>query len=244
MKALSGVALRRLASGPRRICAAGQIDVWLLSTRVTAADQDVYDGVLSPDERRRAQGYVRDADRLRSIVGRGGLRWILSQYTGTPPGDLDFARTPYGKPFLSAPATGPAFNLSHSGDHVLFGVTAGSPCGVDVEQVRAMPDAESIAERSFCPREIAWLKRPGSSFLRLWAAKEAVVKALGQGLSLDLTAVDVTDVVSKGASRPSFGPHLSNQGEIWLRELDLGSGYAAAVAVLGPQHVLRLCPQA
>jgi len=56
--------------------------------------------------------------------------------------------------------------------------------------------------------------------LRLWTAKEAVLKAMGTGLSTPLNALSVRP----GEDAPPWN----------LRELDLAPGYAAAVAFDGP----------
>ena len=50
-----------------------------------------------------------------------------------------------GKPDLAGTARGAlAFNLSHSGDRALIGRTSGVAIGVDVEALRALPDATRI----------------------------------------------------------------------------------------------------
>ncbi len=63
----------------------------------------------------------------------------------------------YGRPMLKAGDL--EFNLSHSGDAVLVGVSLHSPLGVDIELVRDFPDFLTIAKRHFAPSEVEELLR-------------------------------------------------------------------------------------
>ena len=85
------------------------------------------------------------------------------------------------------------FNLSHSGDAVLVGVSLHSPLGVDIELVRDVPDFLTIAKRHFAPSEVEELLRLApeqrrEGFYVTWTRKEAFVKALGLGFSFPLDA--------------------------------------------------------
>jgi 4'-phosphopantetheinyl transferase len=111
---------------------------------------------------------------------------------------------------------------------------------VDIEAPRARISATEIANRFFCRREIEWLKRTPNGFLRLWTAKEAVIKAVGLGLSIPLTDFDVTDVVDGNATSVVVQTRGIDSRTIWLQELRLVENYAAAVAIEGPQHSVRV----
>jgi 4'-phosphopantetheinyl transferase len=241
MVALSGRQLKDYVRNHTRQCEPRRLDLWLLSTQISDADRPIYEGVLTSEEHQRAGRFHFDADRNRFITGRGGLRWILSLYCGIPPEALTFETGPQGKPALPRHPT-LSFNLSHSGEYVLIGVTTGADCGVDIEWKRPGANEEGIAQRFFCPREVEWLKRTKDGFLRLWTAKEAIIKAVGGGLSIPLTDVDVTDVVEGTA----FAMKLETSGlparMLWLQELELVEGYAAAVAVIGEQIAIHRMP--
>jgi len=221
-----------------------RLDVWLLSTQMTTEERESHWSTLSPDERLRAGRFLFDADRDRSIAARGGLRLILSAYSGTRPADFVFKTGSHGKPSLFAPGIPLEFNVSHSGDCVLVGVTSESPCGVDIERSRAAHSELAIAERFFGARELEWLKQTEGGFLRLWTAKEAIIKAVGRGLSIPLSDVDVTDVVSGRASSIVLETPGIESRTIWINELVLVEGYASAVAVDGDRHSIRLFSEA
>lgn len=110
---------------------------------------------------RRAR-YAGDGD---AIVSRGRLRELLARYTD----DVDLVED--GKPALRNCAI--EFNVSHSGDFIVYAFATTTPVGIDIEQIRPMGDdreriiAEAISEEDFFAR---------------WTAKEAVLKASGAGL--------------------------------------------------------------
>jgi 4'-phosphopantetheinyl transferase len=242
MLALSGRQLREFVREHGGPCERGHLDLWLLSTQISDPDRQIYEGVLTPEERQRAGRFHFDEDRNRFMAGRGGLRWILSLYCGIPPQALTFETGPHGKPGLPRfPAL--SFNMSHSGEYVLIGVTTGADCGVDIECKRRSANEEGIAQRFFCPREVEWLRRTKDGFLRLWTAKEAIIKAVGGGLSIPLTDVDVTDFVEG----KTFTVNLERSGQppqlLWLQELPLVEGYCAAVAVTGERIAIHRMPE-
>jgi 4'-phosphopantetheinyl transferase len=117
----------------------------------------------------------------------------LGAWTGRSPASLVFETGPQGKPALPG---GPAFNVSHSEGRWLLGVTPHGRLGIDVELLRRVGDLEAMARHSFAADECAFvLAMPSAerdrAFLDLWTRKEALVKALGGGLSIPLKAFSV-----------------------------------------------------
>jgi 4'-phosphopantetheinyl transferase len=126
------------------------------------------------------------------------MRTILGHYLDACAASLCFASGAAGKPQLAGlhAASGLHFNLSHSGSHGLLGV-AGHAIGVDVEQQRPMPDLHALARANFASSEVqALLALPAElqhdGFFACWTRKEAIVKALGGGLSIPLADFDVS----------------------------------------------------
>jgi len=243
MRSLSATQLREVTHGRTRHCQLQYLDVWLLSARIDAGERDIYERTLSADELERAGRFHFEADRDRSIVARGSLRRILSTYCACRPEALVFRAGEHGKPALLESSVPVEFNVSHSGDCVLIGVTTGNECGVDIERSRSRLSEEGIAERFFCPREVEWLRRNEKGFLRLWTTKEAIIKAVGRGLSIPLSDVDVTDVVEGRASDITLRTSGLESQTLWLKEMSLLEDYAAAFAVVGSSREIRLMPQ-
>jgi 4'-phosphopantetheinyl transferase len=168
------------------------IDLWFW--RLDAAEDDVrrLSRHLSEDETARAARFVRPEHGRDFTVGRGRLREILADWTGTRPQDLRFGETGKGKPSL---ADGPEFNLTHSGGWAGLALSPDLPVGLDLEAWR--PVERDVAERFFSPRESAEMRKLAGrlwqqAFFRVWTRKEAVIKALGTGLFHDLASFDVT----------------------------------------------------
>lgn len=95
-------------------------------------------------------------------------------------------------------------------------------------------DLEGLINAVFIPdeqAEIALKSEPDKTraFFRLWTIKEALIKALGAGLSLDVSKLEVPVAMRRGASSSLFHfPHLPTTA--W-RVVDLGNeDFAAAVA--------------
>lgn len=186
---------------------------------------------LDATEQQRALGYAFDRDRRRFVLARSALRRILAKRLHTAAANLQFSYGAAGKPFLREhPQL--AFNVSHSEDTALIAL-GDSPAaiGIDIEHVRAMPDANELAT-TICSREhadaIAADATPNLAFLRVWTRKEAVSKALGLGVgSLDLPKLDVG---LAGAL------HTSWRGEpIVVTPLETASGYVASLAHIARQ---------
>ena len=144
---------------------------------------------LTDDERDRAARLRFERDRRRFIVARATLRELLGRYVGTPPDQVRFAYTAFGKPKLTPEFGGPhcvKFNLSHSADLALIAVAWDAEVGVDVEHIRPS-DYSDIARSSFAPSEIAQLRAAprhlqARAFFSSWTRREAYAKARGEGL--------------------------------------------------------------
>ena len=166
--------------------------------RFHLSGDDEVSALLDDSEGERARRFIFDHHRRRFTVAHGVKRQILSHVLGVPPGGLQFAAGPWGKPFLREPnLSNLGFNLSHSGDWALLAIAPITTVGVDLEQHRTLGDMDGVARVSFSPRE---LKRWRSleehqrevGFFNAWTRKEAYIKAIGQGLHCPLDSFDVS----------------------------------------------------
>jgi 4'-phosphopantetheinyl transferase len=198
---------------------------------------------LSQDERRRAEQFQLEAPRRRFVITRVALRRLLSQYLDVPAADVSLAYGPRGKPMLGGTTAGGSlqFNLAHTHDLALVAVTRGCDIGVDVERLRAVSHLESIARRYFHPSEVSEiLKAPVESrneaFLRCWTAKEAVIKAVGTGLTDSLAEFCIPVAASSGAwiDMPIRAYDASKR--CWLERLSPSENSIAAVAFVGERR--------
>ncbi|MCI0394240.1 MAG: 4'-phosphopantetheinyl transferase superfamily protein [Chloroflexi bacterium] len=190
---------------------------------------------LSEDERARAARFKFEKDRRAYTIARGVLRALLGRYLGRRPEEVGFIYTPHNKPLL-AEASPLSFNLSHSHQLALLAFTLDRLVGVDVEYVRAMPDAAGLAERFFSPAEYAaWRAVPAEqqplAFFNCWTRKEAFVKALGEGLTHPLDQFDVSLAPGEAARLLAVAGSRAEAARWSLAAFTPAFHYAAAVAV-------------
>ena len=191
-------------------------------------------GLLSAAERLRAERFRRDADRLSFTAAHGTLRLLLAAMLGAEPRALAFAANAYGKPRL-VPDRAIEFNMSHSGGIVLIAFARRIPIGVDVEARRPLAERADIVQRFFHPGEAAdFASLPpadaDAAFFRCWSRKEALVKALGLGLSLDLHRYRVACLPGARAEVLALEGEDAPQQEWSLIDLDPGPGHVGALA--------------
>lgn len=152
---------------------------------------------LSHEEITRADRFLSPIHRQRFIASHGALRVILSQYLNISPGDIRFSISQHKKPALQTPnPLGLQFNLSHSDEIAVCALTLNHAIGIDIEKMKISYNPDT-AKRFFNPEEYDALlklspeeRRPG--FYRLWSRKEALIKALGLGLTLPLSSFSVS----------------------------------------------------
>ncbi len=212
----------------------GEVHIWTALLPSTLPPEITI--TLSADERDRARRFHFAEDCFRYVFAHAVLRDVLSRYLHCPPRDIRFARNPFGKPFVDANGSRlPEFNLSHAGRVILVGLCDGRCVGIDVEEIRPIDDLLSIARSQYTPQEYAFiLAQPSGrlerAFFRCWTRKEAYVKALGKGLSIQLNSFDT--LAEPGSGRLSeTGSGSLNTSTLEIADLDVPEGYTASVAV-------------
>jgi 4'-phosphopantetheinyl transferase len=146
--------------------------------------------VLSAEEQARASRFRFETHARRYQASHVALRQILGGVTQLDPSSLTFTEGSQGKPRLSLAHPTVHFNMSHSEGWALIGLSHLGPIGVDIELLAPMDDADLLAQRNFSATEYAaYLQTPAAqrleAFFRCWTRKEACLKALGSGLSIE-----------------------------------------------------------
>jgi 4'-phosphopantetheinyl transferase len=176
----------------------GMAHVWSARVDGPGAAPAMLD-LLDARERLRAERFVFGRDRDRYVVRHGFYRRVLAAYMRVRPERVEIAVLPTGRPVVLG-SSDLDFNVSHSAGLAMIAVARGRPVGVDVERVRHVADAMSLADDHFSARERGALRSAPAHarsrlFLALWTAKEAVLKASGVGLSLGLNGVEVNALI-------------------------------------------------
>jgi len=201
---------------------------------------------LDAAERERAARFKFAEHRNQFVISRALLRQALGRYLRIDARDLRFRTTANGKPELAADSD-LQFNLSHTQGVTVFAVARRRHVGVDVERIRPETNALELAERFFSPQEVQWLRaQPASqhvpSFFSCWTAKEAYIKAHGEGLSMQLSSFGVLPVPGASGSRLQLSvyadPEKARRWSMW--RLELGPDLRAALAVEGKGCKVRV----
>ncbi len=187
---------------------------------------------LAPDERTRAERFHFQLHQRRFLAARCGLREMLGSAIGQPPQTLRFVEGPFGKPRLDGDHD-LQFNLSHSDDEAVLVFGHGGELGVDIEVLRSLSDAQALARMNYTADECAALADLADAerdlgFLRLWTRKEACLKAIGTGLSVHPAGFAAGLVGVETVVRIDWP---QGSARLALREVDVGAGALAAVAV-------------
>ena len=132
---------------------------------------------------------------------------------------------------VEAPAH--CLSFSSSGAVALACASASALIGVDIERLRPVPDAIGLARRFFTAAEAGYLgslplDQKDPEFQRFWSAKEACLKAAGQGAiyGLDQFAIIRTATGLSVAPPAEFGP-----AQRWsLETIPAPQGYIAMLA--------------
>ncbi len=192
--------------------------------------------LLGPDPWR---GTPADVDR--HLSAHALARLTIATLINVDPAALRFVATcracggPHGRPVVADHPTS-QFSLSHKGDRVVVAVVRGAAVGVDVERAAdcGFDGFDDVALSAAERRAVTAATTPADR-ATIWSRKEAVLKATGHGLLIAPTTLQVTPPDDEPAlldwavaDRP---PHVQ------LADLDLGAGYAGAVAVLTDQPV-------
>jgi len=170
------------------------------------------------------------------VVARGFLREVLARYLEANPEELRFAYNDYGKPALAGEHR-LKFNMSHSHEMAVVGVTHHAELGIDVEYIRADFASGDIARRFFSPLEVESFdslpkEEQVAAFFRCWTRKEAYIKAIGKGMSQALDRFDVT--LAPGEPPALLRADEADEASWSMSDIDVGPGYASALAVEGP----------
>lgn len=199
---------------------AGELHIWRADL-ATIPDISSVEPMLSPDERQRADRFMRQIDRDRFVAARATLRAILARYVDIAPEHLRFSyRCVCGtnrclpihrKPSLAADSGGVIrFNLSHSADLAAIAVCCDREVGIDIERIDVGAAADLLP---FGPAGLG-----AAEFFQYWTRREAVSKALGLGL------------VSENQEPATSG--------CWVRDFEPKAGFSGAVAAQRPFDVV------
>lgn len=161
----------------------------------TLMSQDLWNYYLSlipEDQHLKITKFYHWKDRQASLIGKLLLKKVTENYFD----EGVFSKlkyTKYQKPYLDEEFS---FNISHSGEYVVFAYTLSKePLGIDIEKIDPkikIEDFHSVLT-AVEKNKIHKSQTPICTFYDLWTIKEAVSKADGRGLHIPLTEIKINE---------------------------------------------------
>lgn len=210
----------------------GEIHIW------SAAIDERFDTLLnhsflSVNEKRKAGRFAYDIDSFLYSVRHNLLRIILGRYLKYNPIDLKFNSNHYQKPHIFSPKTTIEYNISISSNRFVAAFCHRHSIGVDVEIIRNLKGLNQMLSEYFTIHEADWIfnhpeNKIETAFFNIWAQKEALVKAIGKGLDIELNRFNVL----------SNKPFVYGNNEWHITPLTLFDDCSAALAVNNPDSII------
>lgn len=214
------------------------IALYLVDLCLTAQIDPQHWQLLDVNEQRRASRFHQHADKIRFVVTRVALKSVLAKRIDSQITDITFSKSEFGKLRLSCKlpkADKQAFNVSHSGNKSLIAVADADKgeIGVDIEQIQSFSHQEELKSYIYSKEELAavsYHQLDKALLCQNWVMKEAVLKAVGCGLTYDMSSFSIIkhrrhDEIFKVNDIPSWSETL-----IWLYKYD--EDYIAALAAM------------
>jgi phosphopantetheinyl transferase len=169
-------------------------------------------------------------NREKRLLAHGLIRLILERYYSCSMKNVVSTRNDYGKLMLIPPFYTKAlihFNISYTEGAIALILSSRSVVGVDIEKILFFEDMGVSAQSVFCHQEFKIFqglsrKEQTVYFYKVWCAKEAALKALSMGLSVDPREVCIN---------VSDSSYSYKQGNILLADLrffDIANLYTIA----------------
>lgn len=165
----------RVAAAPR-VVAVTDLQVW--HDHVWSLQS-----LVAPALRMRAERLRDPRERARRLLAYALHRLVVAKALGRDGARVEIGRMASGMPMIAG-LPNVATSLSHAGDFVAFAISRDAGMiGVDIETPERAPLLDGLAGSVLHPQEDA-----GGALIDAWVRKEAVLKAIGSGLSIDMNA--------------------------------------------------------
>lgn len=197
--------------------------------------------VLDESELSRLASLKNEDLRCQYLVAHALLRTALSVQFSALPSEWRFRRSSSGAPVIEKPieARGLNFTLSHTQSLVVCAISETCRVGVDAEKIKTDFDLAQLIPHVFSEDEMdefvqEELETRADRFYHLWTLKEALLKAIGQGLRIKPTSVSFSSPMSLTPELVHLPPELGHRGEWSFRTLGISEMHACALAVRIP----------
>jgi 4'-phosphopantetheinyl transferase len=218
---------------------AGEIHLWTVSNNSSNQFLEQCKFALTPSELERSTFFKFKAAQESYIISQGGLKLLLSSYLNIEPHQVKFGRHSKGKPYsMDDPSL--FFNISNSGNRVVYAFSRAGEVGIDLELIRPLPDLNELIEKNFSKKEREYIHKNADErlqrFFKFWTVKEAYLKAIGEGMRLtpDNLEFSIENGVFKLISVKGF-----YEQDDWIWEnIYPGEQYVGTLTYLGKNTII------
>lgn len=201
---------------------------------------------LDQRERKRYENYLTEECRRQLIISHLATRDILSLYLDCPMNRIHFQYSKFNKPYLLKKDNPRQveFNLTHSGNIALLALTKVRRIGVDVEEIHTLQEQEQIEQNVLTFEELKVLSSLNeserlSNFYFLWTAKEALMKAIGEGFHFGADKVQFSLPSTLGGPLDLSLENSTEEAKEWTTQNFIPQlGYVAAFSTKQPVVVV------
>jgi len=186
-----------------------KVVVYLLHTSLVKNNLSFVENFISNKRREKAHKFVQEKDRLLSL----GAGYLIKRYLPLE----DLLETKSGKPYLK---DGPFFNISHSGEYVVFAIHEEREVGVDIERI----DEKKIDAIKYVLSDKEKSVDNTNTLFQMWSNKESLIKCLSTGIK-DIKIVE---------GLPLEGNRTINNEEHFVNSM-IYNGYSLSVSLKGKE---------
>lgn len=187
---------------------------------------------LSDFEKEQALEFHNKSLSNRYIISHSIIKCILSYYLQQSPKEIKFIKNEYGKPFLNH--SNIQFNISHSNNMIYYIIGFNNKVGVDIEFNDYIVDIIELSKIVLTNKEIETLntlspQKQIKLFYDIWTIKEALVKAIGEGLTYPIFNIETLPIIQGGKiTLPNIKENYSRV--LYTYSIKSEENYSASIA--------------
>ena len=170
------------------------------------------------------------------IISQGILRQLLAGYLDIEPCKIQIGRHRKGKPFTKDDPS-LFFNMSNSGNLCVYAFSRDNEVGIDLENIRNLPDLDELIQKNFTRNEIKYIDKNKKDRLRrfflFWTIKESYLKAVGEGMRLPLDNLEF--VIENGKIKLVAIKGIFEPDDWHFKEMPLSNNYIRTLTFKGEQ---------
>jgi len=231
---------------PRKACRSppfleeNRIHIWSAHYDDLERHVKVLSDIVSQEEQKTASTFRIAADARKYVLRHGAVRIILGNYINQSPEMIPLLIGMNSKPCLDLEDSYSdiSFNLSHSSEMILIGITKKRRIGVDVVKVDPSYRFHESADYILTIGEKAFLRKIEPTlryeiFFRIWTLKEAILKATGSTLTM-MKKIDLSEIIQDIIFSPDYSrKFLNTHPSFFIWQFKDGPGHLGAIAIEG-----------